>query len=142
MQTQASPYARRRTRRGASIVEMAILLPVLALLFVITLDFCRVFYYTIMTENCARNGAHWASDLFAQTESPYANVTAAARADFPAAQQSELQVSDPAPVVTVDGVDYARVTCTYQFNTITSYPGVGGPWTVARVAYARIVPPY
>ena len=140
MRTAPTPRAARRRRRGAATVEMAVLLPVLALLFVITVDFCRIFYFTITVENCARNGALWACDAFAQSESPYGTVTAAARADFPADRSGQLQVSDPAPVVTEGGVSYAKVTCTYQFNTLTQFPGVGGPWTVSRVSRARVVP--
>jgi Flp pilus assembly protein TadG len=130
-----------RQRRGAAVAELAVLLPFLVLLFVLPVDFCRIFYYTIAVENCARNGALWAGDSFAQSESPYQNVTEAARADFPAASQGELAVSSPVVVVTYDGVSYAQVTCIYQFQTLTNYPGVGGPWTIQRVARARVVPP-
>ena len=109
-------------------------------LFLLAVDFCRIFYYTIAVENCARNGALWACDSFAQSESPYANVTKAAQADFPQSKQSELGVSDPAPVITEDGVNYVQVTCTYAFYTITSYPGIAGPWNIQRVVRARVVP--
>jgi hypothetical protein len=115
--------------------------PFLVFLFLVAIDFCRVFYYTVAVENCARNGALWASDSFAQAESPYASATEAARADFPEAVRDRLVVSDPAPVVLHDGANYAEVTCTYQFQTITGYPLVGGPWTIQRVVRARVVPP-
>jgi Flp pilus assembly protein TadG len=121
-------------------VEMAILLPLLALLFLITVDFCRIFYFTITVENCARNGALWACDAFAQSESPYATVTEASRADFPQNRRGELQVSDPAPVVSQDGVSYAQVTCTFRFDTVTSFPGIAGPWMITRSVRARVVP--
>ena len=142
MQTVRTQRAGRRgrPRRGASTVEMAIVLPFLTLLFLITIDFCRIFYFTITVENCARNGALWACDAFAQSESPYATVTEAARADFPQDRRGQLQISDPAPVVSQDGVSYAQVTCTYPFETLTRFPGVGGPWTVTRVVRARVVP--
>jgi hypothetical protein len=109
-------------------------------LFLLSVDFCRVFYYTITVENCARNGALWASDSFAQSESPYSTVTQAAQADFIQNKKTELTVTDPAPVIAVDGVNYVRVTCTYTFQTVTSYSGIAGPWTIRRAAWARVVP--
>lgn len=128
-------------RSAAAAVELAILAPFLVLMFLIAVDFCRIFYYTLTVENCARNGAIWASDSFANSESPYATVTAAARADFPQDIAGQLSVSDPAQVVTYVSASYVEVTCTYQFETITSYPGIGGPWTIQRVARVRVVPP-
>src|SRR5262245_42786074 len=98
--------ARHPQRPAATVPEMAILLPFPVFLFLVAIDFCRVFYYTVAVENCARNGALWASDSFAQAESPYASATAAARADFPEAVRDRLVVSDPAPVVLQGGADY------------------------------------
>ncbi len=127
-------------RRAVTAVELAALLPFLTFLFVVTVDFCRIFYFTLAVENCARNGALWACDSFAQGESPYDSVTDAARADFVQGLAGELTVSDPAPVVADKTINYVEVTCTYEFNTITNYPGVGGPWTISRKARARVVP--
>jgi hypothetical protein len=128
-------------RPAAAVTELALLLPFLAFLFLAAVDFCRIFYFALTVENCARNGAIWACDSFAQSESRYNTVTEAARADFPSALRSNLAISDPAPVVTQGGVSYVQVTCTYQFQAITSYPGIAGPWTIQRVVRARVVPP-
>ena len=49
-------------RRGAAIAEMAILLSILSFLFVVCIDFARVFYFSLTLKNCARNGAYYASD--------------------------------------------------------------------------------
>lgn len=133
--------SKRWARQGVSAVELALLLPFLMFLFVLVVDFCRVFYYTITVENCARNGALWASDQFAQTESPYASVTDASQADFPVNKRTELIVRDPVQVITIDGVNYVEAMCSYTFSTITSYPGISGPWTIQRAARARVVPP-
>jgi Flp pilus assembly protein TadG len=48
--------ANARPRRGAATVELAVLLPVIAFLFVIAVDYARVFYYSQVIENCARQG--------------------------------------------------------------------------------------
>jgi Flp pilus assembly protein TadG len=108
-------------RRGVASVELAILAPLLALLFVIAVDYCRVFYYSLTVANCARNGALHLSDPFSTAKSPYSNVTDAALAD--AANLS------PTPTVTsTSGSDadgpYVEVTVTYPFRTLTNFPGV------------------
>jgi Flp pilus assembly protein TadG len=43
-----------RERRGAAIVELAILLPLLVFLFVIGTDFARSFYYSLTVANRRR----------------------------------------------------------------------------------------
>src|SRR5437763_11516876 len=54
--------ADRSTRVGATVVELAFVLPFLLFLFVIAVDYARIFYYGVILENCARNGAYYASD--------------------------------------------------------------------------------
>ena len=132
----SSPYryrrsgANRQRRRGAAIVELAVLLPLLVFLFVIAVDFARVFYYSVTLTNCARAGALYASDPTTNAESPYASTQAAALADA-----SNLA---PAPTVTsVTGVDaagrpYVEVTAAYPFRTITGFPGVPNQVNLTR----------
>src|SRR5271166_2637104 len=67
-------------RRGGAAAELALLAPLLVFIFIVAIDFCRLFFaYTIIT-NAARNGALWASDP-GPTQSPYATVQEAALAD-------------------------------------------------------------
>ena len=108
-------------RGGVAAVELAIILPLLAFLFVIAVDYCRVFYCSLTVANCARNGALHLSDPFSAAKSPYSNVTDAALAD--AANLT------PAPTVTsTSGSDadgpYVEVTVIYAFQTLTNFPGV------------------
>jgi Flp pilus assembly protein TadG len=49
-------------RTAAATVELAVLLSFLAFLFVIAVNFARIFYYSQVVENCARQGALYASD--------------------------------------------------------------------------------
>ena len=65
-------------RRGATVVELAVLLPLLVFVFVIAVDFARVFYYSLTLTNCARAGAMYASDPTTSAESPFASTQAAA----------------------------------------------------------------
>jgi Flp pilus assembly protein TadG len=139
-------YARTRRdkgvpRRGVAAVELAVLLPFLAFMLVVSIDFARIFYYSLTIENCARNGALWASDPLGQSWSPYASVTKAAEADAgsltPALQDSNIS--------STSGTDasnnaYVSVTVTYTFQTITSYPGIPSSVTVTRTVQMRTLP--
>jgi Flp pilus assembly protein TadG len=94
--------------------------PFLILILLIAIDFCRVFFaYTTIT-NAARNGALWASDPLAATQSPYATLLLAASADAgnlnPALTTSNV-------TSTVSGTT-VMVTVSYSFPLITSYLGM------------------
>jgi Flp pilus assembly protein TadG len=125
-------------RRGTSVVELAVLLPLLALLFVVAVDYARVFYYSVTLNECARNGALYARDAVAAKESPYTSVEEAAL--------SNASNLDPAPTVTkTNGTDakgqpYVQVTVTYTFNTLTSYPGVPGSVALSRTVRMHTAP--
>lgn len=127
----------RHLRRGAAVVELAILLPLIALMFAIGVDFSRAFYYTQIVESCARNGAAYLADPKAAAYNTYANVSAAALADA-----SDL---NPQPTVTsgsgTDSAGNAYVTCTvsWQFNTLTNFPGVPG-FNISRTVQLRSAP--
>ncbi len=134
------PPSRRVRRSAASAVELALVLPLLGLLFLITVDFARLYFcYTIVT-NCARNGALYGSDPTSAPESPYSSVTYAAQAD---AQNNGL---NPLPTVTsTNGTDtsgnaYVEVTVAYPFWTISNYPGLPNPINVSRTVRMRVAP--
>jgi Flp pilus assembly protein TadG len=60
----AHPFFLRHPGReaGAATVELAALLPFLCFLFVAAVDSARIFYDGITVQNCARNGACYASN--------------------------------------------------------------------------------
>src|SRR4051812_42835895 len=68
-------------RTGTAVVELAVLLPVLVMLFLVTVDFARVYYFSLTLTNCARAGALYASDPTAAVESPFPTTESAALAD-------------------------------------------------------------
>ena len=128
---------RHGARRGVAAVELAFLLPFLAFLFVIAVDWSRIFYFTVIVTNCARNGALYACDPVTQPSSPYQNVTAAALAD--------AKDLSPAPTVTSStGSDasgsYVDVTVSYTFQTVTNFPGVPTNTNVVRTVRMRTLP--
>ena len=98
----------RPSRRGVAAVELALLLPFLSLLFVITLDWARVFYFSIVVDNCTRNGALYAVDPYSTFHGRYTDSTQSALADAPSVT--------PTPVVVV----------TNGMNQVTT-PATGAP---------------
>lgn len=125
-------------RRGAAVVELAIVLPLMVYLFVIAIDFCRLFYFSQIVGNCARNGAMYCFDSYAPSRSLYVNAEAAAKADAFDPMRSQMTVT------TENGSDshgaYVKVTVTYPFRTITHYPGIPSEVLITRVAQTRIAP--
>lgn len=125
-------------RHGAAAIEFAVVLPILALLFVICVDFARVFFYSATLWNCARQGALYGSDPTAAAQSPYTGITQAALAD--------AQDITPAPTVTsttgqdTAGNAYVCVTLSWTFTTLIRYPGVGDELQLTRTVQMRISP--
>ena len=112
----------RRHRSGVAVVELAVLLPVLVLLFLITIDFARIFYFSVSLTNCARAGALYACDPISAAESPFLTVQAAALADV-------TNLSPQPTITSTSGTDnfgrqYVAVSAAYKFNTITGFPGI------------------
>lgn len=129
-------------RRAAAATEMAILLPILAFLCVVAVDYARIFYFSQIVSNCARNGALYQSDSYVRDESPYPSVQEAALADA-----SNLNDPNNKPTVTTasgtdtEGRPYAEVTVTYKFGTITKFPGVPNTTTIRRTVRMSQAPP-
>jgi Flp pilus assembly protein TadG len=137
MRTRRSPR-KWSIRFGSAATELALLLPLLALLFLFTIDFARLYYHYTIVTNCARNGALYGSDPVAAQESNYSTLQAAALADA-----SDL---NPQPTVSsANGADssgnpYVEVTVTYPFQTITNYPGLSNPINLSRTVRMRVAP--
>jgi Flp pilus assembly protein TadG len=133
------PVTRQRTRtrstghhgrRGVAVVELAVLLPLLVFLFVVTVDFARVYYFSLTLQNCARAGALYASDPHVADESPFASTQEAALADA-----TNLS---PAPTITqssgtdASGRSYVEVIATHSFKSITGYLGISKSLNITR----------
>ena len=136
---------RPRGRSGAAAVELAVLAPCLALLFVITLDFARVFYYKLTLDNCARNGALFGSNLRSYQEKAWVN----SYNDIIDATTADGQYLNPplssSNVTTAtgtgsDGNPNVTVTIDYPFTPITPLPGLGSTLTLHAKASMRVAP--
>jgi Flp pilus assembly protein TadG len=127
----------KQNRPGAATVELAVLLPFLAFMFVIAIDWARIFYYSITVENCARNGALFMSQQQSAktitapyTDSGMVNLYVNAASPVTAAALADAPDLTPTPTVTSSsGSDgngpYVEVTVSYPFQTVVSSFAVG-----------------
>lgn len=123
----------RNRRKAVAAVELAILLPFLLLLFVLAIDFARIFYFSLTVTNCARNGAIHGSQSVSAAGDGSAIKTAAER-DAYNLDPKLLKVSSKSTSAQVE------VTVAYPFRTITNYPGVGGTINLVRTVKMDISP--
>lgn len=129
-----------RRRKGAAAVELAVLLPLLTILFLIATDYARVFYCSLTLENCARNGALCACNAF-NYPMPYSSIAQAAIADGsnlnPPLTGSNVTVSNGTDA---NGNASVTVTVSYTFQTITNYPGLPSAINLTRSVEMRVAP--
>lgn len=123
-------------RRGAATVELALVLPLLVALFGALVDYSRCYRFSLTIAACARNGALYASDPGIEGKSPYDDVIAATKAgteSYPEALDVTTEnFSDS------QGNDCVRVTVTYPFETVLTYPGFPKRIELERSACMRI----
>jgi Flp pilus assembly protein TadG len=122
-----------RSRRAVAAVEFAVLAPFLAFMFVIAIDWARIFYYSIAVRNCARNGALYLSlqqsaktTSSPYTDSGYVNLYVNSASPVTAAALADAHDLTPTPTVTsASGSDtygpYVEVTVSYPFQTVTHF---------------------
>ena len=146
--------SRKRTaRKGAQVAEFAILLPFLAFMFVIAVDWARIFFYSIAVTNCARNGALYMSQQHSAktisspyTDSGYVNLYVNSKSPVTDAALADAPDLQPAPTVTsTSGTDtngsYIEVTVSYSFRTISNF-AIGSLTVPANTNVTRTVRMY
>lgn len=119
-------------RPAVAAVELAVLLPLLLLLFVLAVDFARIFYFSLTITNCARNGAVYASQS-PVTAVDTSGIQSAAQKD--AANLSLAQLTISSTTDNASNPTYVDVTVSYPFSTITRYPGIS---TITLVRTVRM----
>jgi Flp pilus assembly protein TadG len=141
----------KQTRPGASAVELAVLLPFLCFIFVIAVDYARLFYFAVTVENCARNGAYYASN-YPNANYVYNDIYGYKNLDE--AVLKDASNLSPAPTYTVaygsssqgpfssgsSSANYVQVTVSWTFTSLTNFPGVPGTVTLSRSAVMKIAP--
>ena len=124
-------------RRGIAATELALFLPLLCVLFVITVDYARVFYYTMAVTNCARDGALYGSQN-PTTANDTSGISAAATRDAADLDVNSVNVSSTTDSAT--NPTYVTVTVTYPFTTITNFPGITSNTTLSRSVRMTVTP--
>jgi hypothetical protein len=124
-----------RRLRGQSLVELALIAPILILLIVVILDLGRIFAASVGVTNSAREAASWGSQSIAGSI-PVATLRSVAAAEGSGARvlpdATHVVVAYPSP-------DLILVTVRSPFQPVA--PGVGGlwaggaPWISARAAF-------
>jgi Flp pilus assembly protein TadG len=136
---------RRVPRGGVATVELAVLLPMLCFLFVIAIDYARIFYYSLTLENAARNGAYYASNypgIYAYTNAQ-AVVTADVSNLSPAPTvEIRYSTSSEGPFETITPINngYVQVQVTWTFKSITKFPGVPTNTILTRRCRMKVAP--
>ena len=128
---------RGHSRPGVAAVEMAVLLPFLALMFAITVDFARVYYYDLTLTNCARNGAlYGCSSPTNSTDT--AGIQAAALQD--AANLATQPKVSSSTGTDAEGFPYVDVTVKWTFKSFTRYVGLKNSLPLTRTVRMRVAP--
>lgn len=137
-----------REDRGTSLVETAVLMPVLMLLFVGTIDFGRAYYSAIEVNSAAEAGALYGvqnpTDLTGMVAA--SKLDAADLASVAAVATYGCECSDggsvvpscgTAPTCTYNVVNYVEVDTTYTYTPIIRYPGLSSALTLHGSARMR-----
>lgn len=129
--------ARQANRRAAATVELAVVLPFLCFCFVVAIDYARVFYVALTVNNCARNGAAYASQDAAKALDS-AGIQAAAQMDASNLNLGSLTVTSATNSTT--NPTWVEVTVSYPFTTITHYMLIPSQTTIKRIVHMEVVP--
>jgi Flp pilus assembly protein TadG len=130
----------RTGRRGAAIVEFAVLLPFLLYLCIIAVDWARLMYFSQCVNDCARAGALWASDEEVRQKSRYTTVTAAALAESPGLSPTPTVAQTDTVNSSTGKSEWVTVTVSMQFDTISNFPGVPKTQPITRSVRMKVAP--
>lgn len=132
---------RRECRRGAAVVEFAVVLPFIMFAFLVGGDWCRIFYAASTVDDCARTGALAASGI-AYMERNLSTSQRTTRGQNEAVLSgTTLQPPLSSSDVTVDtSGGFVDVTVTYNFRTVTNFPLVGGTYALTRTVRMPVLP--
>jgi Flp pilus assembly protein TadG len=128
---------RHYSSRGQSLVELALVTPILLILLIGTADLARAFTAHIEIGNGAREGANFGSRTLEAAEDD-ASIRAAVL-------EETGEIFGTLPTVNsnvatdIYGFSFVEVTVTYQFEPIITLPGLPGEITLERSALMRVL---
>lgn len=140
-----------KSSRGQALVEMAVVLPLLVLMLVMTLDFGRVFFGWVALQNATRIGADRASQTAAAWPTANGNDEVIARDEYESQITNDLIAANctpasplPDPTFTdYDGNDEVydfgdlvtvQLTCEFGLITPLAETILGGPVTLSATS--------
>ncbi len=137
--TPATPglAPRRRKSRGQSLVEFAVVLPVLTLIFASAVDFGRAFTAYIAVSSAAREGA--AFGMLTTANSNNAGGISAAATGESGAIWGTMPTATSSVGTDSAGNRYVQVTVSYVFDPIMSIAPIGGNRTLTRTVRMRVI---
>ena len=109
---------RRERRRGQSLVELCLAMPLLLLLLLGTIDLGRMFYYTVQMHNAVREGAGYGAHFPTDTGGMTSRVTT--EAPFVTSATAGCTGSRVGTGGVLTGTGVVTVTATYVFTPITT----------------------
>ncbi|MBL8296304.1 MAG: pilus assembly protein [Bryobacterales bacterium] len=137
----------KRLRSGSALIELALAVPVMALLVMGAVDFARVFYMSVEVTSAARAAAIFGSRSTASVDDTAGISLAATRAapEVPSLTVtpaklcgcSDGTVADCTSVSCTPKYTYIRVQTQATFTTTCPYPGIPSSIPVSAVALMR-----
>jgi Flp pilus assembly protein TadG len=142
-----SNYVRVRASSGQTVVEVALLLPLLLLLLVGLIELGRYAYFDILISNAARAGAQYGAQSLIQA-ADVAGIRRAAQNDglaamtITATQQCGCAAASlggcPTGAVCPQPLVYVQVTATDRYNSLFRYPGIPRNLTLTSTVTMRV----
>jgi Flp pilus assembly protein TadG len=135
----------RRWRRGAALVEMAVILPLLITIVLACIDFGRFGSAYIAITNAARAGAGVGSNSKVTTitlATWRTKIRVAVTSEFTGqtgVNVNRLTVPDPELIVEPSGLRRVRVRANYQFQMIVPWPLLPNQVTMGRTVEMRMI---
>ena len=136
-------------RSGQTVVELALLLPLLLLLMVGVIEIGRYAYFDILVSNAARAGAQYGAQSLIQA-ADVNGITTAAQNDglntmaITAIQQCGCAAGAlgacPSGAVCPQPLTYVKVTATDTYNSLFNYPGIPRQLTLSSTVTMRVSP--
>jgi Flp pilus assembly protein TadG len=139
--------ARSRVCGGQTVVEVALLLPILLLLLVGVIEIGRYAYFDILIANAARAGAQYGAQSLIQA-ADVAGIRTAAQNDglaamtITATQECGCAAGAlggcPTGAVCPQPLVYVQVTATDRYNSLFRYPGIPRSLTLTSTVTMRV----
>jgi Flp pilus assembly protein TadG len=132
-----------RVRRGAAAAELLILLSFFMLMILGGIDFGRFAYTYIAVIHAAEAGASKGSlnpydtNTYGAWQSDVTKAVTDDISNLPGYKSGNLTVTATG-ITEASGLKRAQVVVTYQFNTITDWPGIPTSTTISRQAVMRL----